>query len=352
MKAVPQKLKNRMEKLLDDKFINDFFEGNLNLFFEGAKKIKSIDKIIYKDIRGNYDYTLIIEFILEIISDDKKIIKKSVFCKAHSNEKKNKSIYYMDILYKNGFNEGLYQVPRSLIYLPEFCAGFYEGAQGHNLLYYLKHHDYAKINIGVKDAAHWLNKLHNVSPEKFNSSKPRFTWIKDNYPPAKRVLKEMRKNYSRLYKTFSPLYEKIFKYEDEFLKTVKKEDAAKIIYADYHPENIIIPNYSHQGATVIDFTDLSIGDQFRDVGTFMEQAEFMSRKYMPSSKSKYWPNVFLNEYLKASGAEPDKDSLRRVNLYRAWSCLRNIIYFYYKKDPNNVIWGLIEDANEYLNKIK
>lgn len=352
MRAVPQNLRKKMEHLLNDKFIRNFFDGNLKLFFEGAKQIKSIDKTIYKDIRGNYDYTLIIEFNLEIIFNDKKILKKSVFCKAHSNEKKNKSIYYMDILYKNGFNEGLYQVPRSLIYLPEFCAGFYEGTQGHNLLYYLKHHDYDKIKTGVVDAARWLAKLHNISPEKFNSSKPGFTWIKDNYPPAKRVLKEMNENYSGLYKTFSPLYEKILKFEDKFLKNLKKEDTAKIIYADYHPENIIVPNYSHQGITVIDFTDLSLGDQFRDVGTFMEQVEFMSRKYMPSSKSKYWPNIFLTAYLKASDIEPNTDDLRRINLYRAWSCLRNIVYFYYKEDPDRVIWGLIEDAKEYLRKIK
>jgi len=352
MREVPKKLRKKMDHLLDDKFIMDFLNGNLKIFFEGAKKIKSMEKIMHKEARGNHDYTLVIEFILQIYFKNKKIIEKSVFCKAHSSEKKNKSPYYMEFLYKNGFNEGLYQVPRPLIYLPEFRAGFYEGVKGHNLLYYLKLREYDKIKTIVKDAAHWISKLHLLDPANFASLQIPHTKIKDNQPPAKQVLTEMKKNYNRLYLEFYPLYKQTRVYESRFLKTLKIGEKTKIIYADYHPENIIIPQYAQQGVTVIDFTDLAIGDQFRDIGTFMEQIAFMSRKYMPPSKGKLWQKIFLEEYIKINKLKLTHQDWQRINLYRLWTTLRNIIYFYYKNDPNQVIWSLIDDAKMYLNLIK
>ncbi|MFH1187632.1 MAG: aminoglycoside phosphotransferase family protein [bacterium] len=352
MTKISPKLRLKMDGLLDDKFIADFFDENLKIFFKNAEKIKKIEKKIYKDIRGDYDYTLIIEFIIQIVFSDKQICEKSVFCKAHSDEKKNKSIYYMEILYKNGFNEGAYKVPRPLRYVPELRAGFYEGVQGNNLLYYLKHRDYDKIEQAVKDAAAWINKLHSINPEKFNSHEPRFTYIRDNYPPIEKVLRDMEKNYPRLHKVFKPLYVKTEKYEEKLIDHIVKSKRAKIIYADYHPENIIIPRYTREGIAVIDFTDLSLGDPYRDVGTFMEQVEFMSRKYMPASKAKKWSDIFIKEYMAKGKEKPTKDNFKRINLYRLWSCLRNIIHFYYKEDPEQVIWGLVDDAKGYLDIIK
>lgn len=352
MKQVPKKLKLKMNQLLDKKFISQFFNGNLKFFFEGAKKIKSIKKIVYKDERGDHDYTLVIGFILKISFKNNTTKEKSIFCKAHSEEEKNKSIYYMEALYKNGFNEGLYQIPRPLSYMPELRAGFYEGAKGHNLLYYLQKKNYKKIKTVVKDAAHWISKLHNFDLCHFDGLQLTTRQIKHNQPPAKRVLAEIKEHYPRLFKEFQPLYAKSLVYEKKFLKNLKKEEKTKIIYADYHPENIIIPAHSHQGIIVIDFTDLAIGDPYRDVGTFMEQVGFMSRRYMDEKKGRNWQKIFLNEYIKINKLALTKADWQRINLYRLWTSLRNIIYFYYKCDPDQVIWKLVDDAKMYLDLIK
>ncbi|MFH0854364.1 MAG: phosphotransferase [bacterium] len=352
MKEVSQKLRKKMDQLLDDKFIKNFFDGNLKAFFDNAESIKSIKRITHKEVRGNFDYSLIIEFILEINYKNNQTITKSIFCKAHSDEKKNKSTYYMEMLYKNGFNEGLYQVPRPLSYIPMLRAGFYEGAQGHNLLYYLKQRDFDKIENIVKNAAHWISKLHELKFNDFNSLKISIAKIKDNKPPIKQVFKDMKKHYLRLYDEFAPLYRATRKYETMFLKELKREEKTKIIYADYHPENIIAQSHSQDGISVIDFTDLALGDPYRDVGTFMEQVDFMSKKYMPPEKARQWRTIFLEEYIKTNNIKLTKREFQRINLYCLWTSLRNIIYFYYKKDQNQVIPKLIADAKIYLDKVK
>lgn len=352
MKEVSIKLRSKMDQLLDDEFIKKLFDGNLPAFFNGGKKIKSLKRITHKEVRGNFDYTLIIEFRLKILFEDKKIKEKSIFCKAHSDEKKNKSTYYMEMLYKNGFNKGLYQVPRPLIYLPELKAGFYEGARGHNLLYYLSKKNYKKIKTIVKDAAHWISKLHEFEFNKFDSLKLATTKIRDNHPPIKQVFARMKERFPQLYEEFMPLYKETIRYEAKFLKDLKKQEKTKIIYADYHPENIIFPSHSQKGIVVIDFTDLALGDPYRDVGTFIEQVEFMAQRFMPSEKAKYWRKVFLDEYAIANDLKLTKRDYQRIHLYCLWTSLRNIIYFFYKKDPDYVIPKLIDDAKKYLDKIK
>lgn len=349
MKEVSKKLRKKMDQLLDKNFIRDFFDGNLRAFFENARKIIKIDKRIYKDVRGRHDYTLVMEFLLKIEAEG-CFEKKSVFCKAHSNEKKNKSIYYMEALRKNGFDKGLYQVPRPLVYLPDLRVGFYEGVRGNNLLYYLKRKGKKKIKTIVKDAARWISKLHEVQDIHFNSFKLQTLRIRDNQPPIKQVLKEMKKNYKKLHDAFFPLYKETIKYEKKFLRDLKKSEKTKIIYADYHPENIIVQKGKREGITVIDFTDLAIGDPMRDVGTFMEQVSFMARK--SDENHKQWPKIFLNEYIKVNNMNLSVRDCQRINLYRLWAALRNIIHFYYKCDPDQVIWHLVADAKKYLEKIK
>lgn len=341
-----------MSQLLDNGFIKKFLEGNLETFFEGAKKIKKIKKITHKEILGKDDFSLIIEFILRILLNNGKIVTKSVFCKAHSEESKNKAIYYMEILYKNGFNEGIYQVPRSLTYVPDLRAGFYEGVKGKNLLFYLEQRDEGKIKEVVKDAAHWISKLHGFNIRHFETLQLPVLKIKNNKPPIRILLNQMRGTYNALFKEFYPLYKEAEKYENNFLGKLKKQEKTKVIYSDYHPENIIVPQYSKQGITVVDFTDLALGDPYRDVGTFLEQVEFMARKFMPKENGRQLQKIFLREYSLINVLKYKKQDWQRINLYCLWACLRNIIYFFYKKDPDQVIWPLLEDAKNYLQGVK
>lgn len=347
-KFIPLELRAKMDQLLDENFIKNFFEGNLKIFFPEAKKINKINKVFYKDLREKESYTLVIEFILDLKLKDNKLIKKSVFGIAHSKEYKNKALYYIEVLYKNGFNQGLYKVPRPLIYIPEIRASFYEGVKGQTLLYYLKHKEYFKIESGLKDAARWLSCLHNFEIKKFESLQLSIKKIGDNHPPIAQVLKDIKKDYVKLYQSFYPLYKQVIEYEK---KLINKE-FFKVIYGDYHPENIIIPRYSRQGVTVIDFNDLGLGNWYSDVGAFLEQVEFMSNKYMPKEKGKLWQNIFLDEYIRINNFNLTSLEWQKINLYSLWTCLRNIIYYYYKCDPDQVIWKLIKDAEQYLGKIK
>lgn len=350
MDQIPITLRKKMDNLLDDKFIKNFFDGNLKMFFPEAEKIKKIKKEIRKDVRGKYDYSLIIEFSLSISLQNKKIITTSVFSKTHSDEKKNKSIYYMEFLYKNGFGEGLYRVPRPLIYIPGMRTGFYEGVRGKNLLSVIHEKNYKRTEIILEDSAHWIAKLHNLKFKAHALELP-VARIKDNQPPIETFFASMRKNYFKLYKEFVPLYNATLSCESHILKTLKTAEKTRLIYADYHPENIIIPRYSTKGVTVIDFTDLAWGDPLKDIGTFLQQLFFMPKRYNIYLTPKIcdrWQKIFLEAYSNDSGSKID---WQRIDLYRTWTCLRNVIYFYYKKDPKQFIWGLIEEAKEYLARI-
>lgn len=348
MKEVPPKIRKKMEQLLDDNFIKDFFDKNLITFFKTAKQIKKIERKVYKIIRGKETYTFVFEFKLELILKNNRIAKKSVFCTAHSKPYKNKALLYMQILYENGFQKSPYKIPRPLLYAAELKAGFYEGAEGQTLLYYLKRNQHKKITRTVKDAARWISKLHHLDIKKFNSAKITLRKIKDNHPSGRIVLKEMKKNYPKLYKEFHPLYKRTLYWE----KKMFHKKNVSVIYGDYHPENIIVPKNGHAGIVVIDFNDLSLGDPYRDLGAFSEQVEFMSGKYMAAKKAREWSKIFLDEYAKINKLTFDKEDLQRINLYSLWTCLRNIIYFYYKCDPERVIWALIKDAKLYLEKIE
>jgi len=349
MTKIPQKLRKKMDQLLDDMFIKEFLEKNLKGFFVGAEKIKSIKRKTHKEYRGKEDYTLIIEFVLKIVYKNKKVLTKSVFCKTHSDERKNKSIYYMETLYRNGFNKGSYKVPRPLIYLPELKTGFYEGVTGSNLLYYLNHSTNKKIIAVVKDAAHWISTLHNLNPNNFKNAKLVVKTIKDNSPPIKQVFSDMKRDHRELYDQFAPLYKATVKYEKKFLKELKNTGGKKIIYADYHPENIIIPFSSKKGVTVIDFTDISLGDPYKDVGAFLEQIRAM---YVNGKKTnvQIWQKVFLEEYAKANKLKLGASDWQRINLYCLWTALRSSIYFFYKSDHRSS--RLMMTAQNYLDMLE
>lgn len=343
---VSRKTKEKMDQLLDDKFIKNFLDSNLKTFFKDSQKIQKITKKIHKNSREKYSYTLVLEFILKILFKNGHIKEKSVFCKAHSEEEKNKALYYMDILYKNGFNEGLYQVPRPLIYLPDLRAGFYEGVIGHNLLYYIKKEWGDKIKSIIKDSVGWINKLHNFNTLNFKPLEISPKKIKSNKSSMNSILNDMKRDHEALYIKFLPLYTKAIEYEDTIFKKLEKNKRKKLIYADYHPENIITPLYARRGVTVIDFTDLTIGDPYRDVGTFLEQIRAMS----PKNKIVVWQKNFLEEYVKTNNLRLTTLDWQRINLYRLWASLRSIIYFFYRCDKRSSY--LISEAKIYLAKLE
>lgn len=343
---VSKKTKEKMDQLLDEKFIKNFLDSNLTAFFKDSKKIIKITRKIHKNSREKYSYTLVLEFVLEILFKDGSRQEKSVFCKAHSEEEKNKALYYMDILYKNGFNDGLYQVPRPLIYLPDLRAGFYEGVIGHNLLYSMREDENKKVKSIIKDAVGWINKLHNFNMLNFKPLKLSSRKINNNKSSMDQIMKDMKRDHNALYIKFYPLYKKTIKYEDILLQKLTRDETNKLIYADYHPENIITPLHARQGVTVIDFTDLAIGDPYRDVGAFLEQMRAMS----PKNKIAVWQKIFLEEYVETNNLILTPLHWQRINLYRLWASLRSIIYFFYRCDQRST--RLISEAEKYLEKLE
>jgi arginyl-tRNA--protein-N-Asp/Glu arginylyltransferase len=99
---------------------------------------------------------------------------------------------------------------------------------------------------------------------------------------------------------------------------------------------------------LIDFTDISRGDQMRDIGTFLQQLHFMGSQFYSPKETEHLKQYFIEQYFQAPLDSIEQELLDRINLYQAWSSLRGFVYFFFQPDYREKSYGLLEDAWRYL----
>ena len=122
-----------------------------------------------------------------------------------------------------------------------------------------------------------------------------------------------------------------------------------MVYGDPQPENIIIDTLRTKQLTMIDFTDVTLGDQLRDCGIFLQQLNFMGRDNYTSTDLRALRTCFIETYFGRARADMSDDEYQRINLYQAWNALRGFEYFFYQDIRREESYGLLEDAWLYLN---
>jgi thiamine kinase-like enzyme len=105
------------------------------------------------------------------------------------------------------------------------------------------------------------------------------------------------------------------------------------VHGDAHPENII--KMGKRKIAVIDFTDLCLTDFTRDLGTFLQQLEYMcGRKIADKKYAEKVKKLFLEEYFKyVKDVENDLDVEERIETYYYWTAMRTATHFLMKSGP-------------------
>jgi len=144
------------------------------------------------------------------------------------------------------------------------------------------------------------------------------------------------------------LFQQMQKDENRFNKTIKKT----LIYGDNHPENIIIRDLKADYLEMIDFTDVALGDPMIDLGTFLQQFDFMGHNFISREKMNDYKTFFVENYFQQSFSQIKIDYLNRINLYQSWTALRSATFLFYMKDVENPILDLLHDSQNYLQLAK
>ncbi|MBI4779471.1 phosphotransferase [Candidatus Falkowbacteria bacterium] len=319
---------NKINNLLDEKIVLDLFKKEILPKYPEFSDIKQIKTHLIKDNIWISTYHVVIEYQTTFINSDKKFETLPIYCTAHSDEPRLNSFEALTFLWQNGFNKGNLTILRPLFYLPDFNAFFYQGINGQNLYQYIRRKDVATIEAVAAKAAAWFAKLHHLSAtaEAAKNFNPVNSLIETIIPGMAHALAKIKGQEPRYFEICRQAYEKINQEEKDFFASTGQR---WLIHGDAHPENIIIIDKNKIG--VIDFTDICLADYARDLGTFLQQLEFMMlRKIDDRLQVEKIKQLFLNSYFKNAKITLGDNLRKRINNYYNWTALRTAIFFLLK----------------------
>ncbi len=339
-------MKNKILKLFNEEYVIDLFKKEVLHLYPDFCDIKKIIIKAPKKYIWEKTYHVVAEFRTSFVTKDKRIVKIPIYCSAHSDEPRKNVYTALKFLWDHGFGKSFLTIPRPLFYSEYFCGIFYRGAEGHNLYEFIRTENYGEIEKTIPLAAKWFAKLHNTSIKdaiNFNKENSR---LKTVIPGEKHILETVKRNYSKHYDFYKKAYEIFINNEEVFLASTNQR---WLIHGDAHPENII--KISKKKIAVIDFTDLCLSDVARDLGTFIEQLDFMMMRKINNKKySEKMKNIFLENYFKNAKIELDDNLQKRIDNYLNWTKVRTATFFLLKDnaEPERAL-PLIRQVKKNLN---
>lgn len=332
----------KIEKLLEEEFVIELFNKEVLPLYECFSSIEKIEINTPKKNIWDGTYHVVFEYITYFIDKNGKEVIIPIYCSAHSDEPRKNVFTALKYLWENGFCSNRLTIPRALFYSDEFKGIFYRGVEGKNLYRYIRVGNKKEIESIIPMAARWFAKLHKLPVEtaiNFNEENSR---IRTVIPGMEGLFNSIKTRYPEHLDFYSHVYDYFIKSEEEFLNSTKKR---WLVHGDAHPENIIKVNDKKLG--VIDFTDLSLTDFARDLGTFMQQVEFMiMRKINDQKYANKIKDLFLKEYLKDVKIEIDSDLKRRIDNYYYWTAIRTATFFLLKDKSEP------ERGNKLIEKVR
>lgn len=321
---------NRVYKLLDKEYLVELFREKVLPHYPDFLDIKKIRIIEHKRHIWEDTYHVVLEYDTTFSTRDGKPKKLPIFCSAHSNEPRKNVYDALSFLWNHGFGQGYLSVPHPLFYSDYFQGTFYRGVSGKHLYYYIKLGDFAEIESIVPKAAKWFAKLHNTPIKEARNFNPENSRIESVLPGIAHTLLRILEHYPE----YLPFFTKVFGILNEREKHILKGlDKHWLVHGDAHPENII--RMSPRKIAVIDFTDICFSDYTRDLGTFLQQFEYMSlRKGLETEYVDRLKAVFLDTYFFHSrGRELTPDVRKRINNYYYWTAMRSATHLLLKDNP-------------------
>lgn len=307
----------------------DLFNRRILPLYPGFKEIKRIEIIPVKKNIWQTTYHVVIKFATSFLTHDGRVVKLPIYCTAHSSEPRKNSFAALSFLWQSGFNQGNLVIPHPLFFSDYFNGYFYRGVQGQTLYYYLGKKNYEVIEDVVAKAAVWFAKLHGtltIGANNFNQENSR---IETAVPGLAMVLQKIKLAYPNHFEPCKKIYEIINQKEKQYFAN---NNQLYLIHGDAHAKNII--KMSEDKIAVIDFTDMCLADYTRDLGSFLQQLDFMgSEKIKNQTYVEKIKNIFFKNYLFNSKIKIDDCIKDRINNYYNWTALRTATFFLLRDKP-------------------
>ena len=291
--------------------------------------IKKVGINAHKQHIWEETYHVVIEFTATFITREGKAKVLPIYCSAHSDEPRKNVYDGLKFLWEHGFSKGYLSIPHPLFYSDYFQGTFYRGVQGRNLYQYIREKNFKEIELVLPKAAAWFAKLHNLSTQNARNFNEENSRIETVIPGIRHILYDIKKMYPNYLNVFKEIFTTVNEKEKFFLNSTKQR---WLVHGDAHPENII--KMSERKIAIIDFTDLCLSDFARDLGTFLQQLEFMcSRKFPEKGYSEKVKNIFLESYKLDAKIEIDSKTKERIDNYYYWTAMRTATFFMIKDNP-------------------
>lgn len=342
-----EKTKKRIAKLIEKDFVWQVLSERLPRYYKDFKKIESLQLTPFKRHLGITSAVFVVEYRIKYLKKDHTTKELDIFVSAHSDGSRKGSYQKTKALYKHGFDQGRYRVTRPLFFLTEQKAFFYVSSPGRSFFSMFLENTSADLSNSMELMTGWIKKLHELNIKEVNFKWPVFD-ILAMVPAPKKFVKDFYNQDSRLGKKI----EKLVKDLHDLDKNYRKKIEPALIYGDFHPENVIMKSLQAKEIEMIDFTDIAIGDPMMDIGTFIQQFDFMGHNFLPRHEINEYKKSFVEAYFNKQFKDIDIEYINRINLYQSWTAMRTSTFLFYMKDVTNPIDDLLEDGVQYLDLAK
>jgi len=342
-----EKTKQRMAKLVVKDFVIEILNERLPKYYRDFNKIKSIKLTPFKKHLGITSAVFVVEYKIKYTTKDGNTKDIDIFVSAHSDGSRKGAYQKTKTLYNNGFNNGKYRVTKPLFFLAEQKAFFYVSSPGASFFSFFSQDTTVDLKNSMELITGWIKQLHSLDVKKLNFKWPVFN-ILGMVPAPKKFIKDFYSDSHKLGKSIEALVDDLHDMDNKYRKKI----ANTLIYGDFHPENIIIESLRAKEIEMIDFTDIAIGDPMMDIGTFIQQFDFMGHNFVSRKDINKYKTAFVEIYFKQNFKDINIEYINRINLYQSWTAMRSAVFLFYMKDVINPIDDLLEDAIQYLDLAK
>ena len=333
--------KKKVALLNDEVFVKNCLNQNLAKYYLDFVEVKNLVLHAYKKHFGKTSAVFVVAYRVEYLAQDGSIKKVKLVATGHSDGSRKLAFAKLNYLYNHGFDTGKYLVTKPLFYLEENLAFVYEASIGHRLFSFFKADEYLDLANSLTLAAAWVKKLHHLEID------DTFTWqvfiINKTGANIQNFLANISNANLALGSRFEKMLEKIKHYEKLFSVTFQP----CLVYGDYHPENVILTSLDTNKIKMIDFTDVALGDPMLDLGSFLQQLDFMGHRFFSRAKVNYEKEYFVTSYFGQKLENIPPEFFPRINLYQAWVALRTAAFLFYMHKNDSVNF-LIDEVEKYL----
>ena len=283
----------------------------------------------------------------EIIDPDgaspQRIIIKSAR-REKSWKSADRAFQIMEALYKNGFGEGMFRVPKPIDRDEQSRVVMEEQIDGMTLVDTLIRTDEEHSRLAVQSAARWLAKLHNA---------------RMIITPPHEFIETEERRLRRYVASFEQCQHPHTKRAEEIMLAVKnaedllfrnRQDLLIQGHGDYHPKNILISQSQGRQdfyVAAIDFDSSYCLPQAFDVGTFLAQYQNQLFPH-PDVLQKVPEEIFLNTYLDHA-ERISEDFLQQVELFRVRTnlCIASYLIYLGLGHTEN-LWRVLVEAEKAM----